>query len=43
MHIGHDTCTEYHITYDDDNINVIEQITEEKDLAGCIHNGRLET
>jgi len=33
MHIGHDTCTEYHITDDDGNSNVIEQITEEKDLA----------
>ena len=33
MHIGHDTCTEYHIIDDDGNINVIEQITEEKDLG----------
>jgi len=33
MHIGHDTCTEYHITDDDGNSNVIEQITEEKDLS----------
>jgi len=33
MHIGHDTCTEYHITDDDSNSNVIEQITEEKDLG----------
>ena len=33
MHIGHDTCTEYHITDDDGNSNVIEQITEEKDLG----------
>jgi len=32
MHIGHDTCTEHHITDDDGNSNVIEQITEEKDL-----------
>jgi len=40
MHIGHDTCTEYHITDDDGNSNVIEQITEEKDL-GVKHNRRL--
>ena len=33
MHTGHDTCTEYHITDDDGNSNVIEQITEEKDLG----------
>ena len=34
MHIGYDTCTEYHITDDDGNsTNVIEQITEEKDLG----------
>ena len=33
MHIGHDTYTEYHITDDDSNSNVIEQITEEKDLG----------
>jgi len=33
MHIGHDTCTEYHISDDDGNSNVIEQITEEKDLG----------
>jgi len=33
MHIGHGTCTEYHITNDDSNNNVIKQITEEKDLG----------
>jgi len=33
MHIGHDKCTEYRITDDDGNSNVIEQITEEKDLG----------
>ena len=33
MHTGHDTCTEYHITDDDGNSNVIEQISEEKDLG----------
>jgi len=33
MHIGHDTCTEYHITDGYGNSNVIEQITEEKDLG----------
>ena len=33
MHIGHDTCTECHITDDDSNSNAIEQITEEKDLG----------
>jgi len=33
MHIGHDTCTECHITDDDSNSNAIEQITEEKDVG----------
>jgi len=33
MHIGHDTCTEYDVSDDDGNSNVIEQITEEKDLG----------
>ena len=33
MHIGHDTCTEYHITDGYGNSNVVEQITEEKVLG----------
>ena len=33
MHIGHGTCTEYHITNDDSNNNVIKQITEKKGLG----------